>query len=182
MEKKLQKIYLAYYNLLLAENLWQVHYQILSIAFLNEFMKSNVIIDMMIKSVKFKELNIKYKNCDCFLEYTHFKDDLTECQCLCCNKNYQQKFVEKLKEQVFNTHKFSNQHNNKFILLLQKGVYHYQYTDDCKKFNDKSLPEKEDFYSHINIEDITDADYAHAKRVCKDFEMKSLGEYHDLYV
>ena len=44
------------------------------------------------------------------------------------------------------------------------------------------LPEKEDFYNYLNIEDITDADYAHAKRVCKDFEIKHLGEYHDLYV
>ena len=32
------------------------------------------------------------------------------------------------------------------------------------------------------MEDITDADYAHAKRVCKDFEIKNLAEYHDLYV
>ena len=32
------------------------------------------------------------------------------------------------------------------------------------------------------MEDITDADYAHAKRVCKDFEIKNLGEYYDLYV
>ena len=32
------------------------------------------------------------------------------------------------------------------------------------------------------MEDITDADYAHAKRVCKDFEIKKLGQYHDLYV
>ena len=32
------------------------------------------------------------------------------------------------------------------------------------------------------MEDITDADYAHAKRVCKDLEIKNLGEYHDLYV
>ena len=32
------------------------------------------------------------------------------------------------------------------------------------------------------MEDITDADYAHAKRVCKDFGIKKLGEYHDLYV
>ena len=45
-----------------------------------------------------------------------------------------------------------------------------------------SLLEKEDFYSHLNMEDITDADYAHGKRVCKDFEIKNLGEYHDLYV
>ena len=45
-----------------------------------------------------------------------------------------------------------------------------------------SLPEKEDFYSHLNMDNITDSDYAHAKKVCKDFEIKNLGEYHDLYV
>ena len=54
--------------------------------------------------------------------------------------------------------------------------------DDWKKFNATSLPEKEDFYSHLNMEDITDADYTHAKKVCKGFETKKLGEYHDLYV
>ena len=54
--------------------------------------------------------------------------------------------------------------------------------DDWEKRNETSLPEKEDFYSHLNMEDITDADYAHGKRVCKDFEIKNLEEYHDLYV
>ena len=49
--------------------------------------------------------------------------------------------------------------------------------DDREKFNEATLPEKEDYYSHLNI-----ADYAHAKRVCKDFEIKNLGEYHNLYV
>ena len=52
---------------------------------------------------------------------------------------------------------------------------------DLEKFNE-TLPEKEDFYSHLNMEDITDSDYAHIKRVRKDFEIKYLGEYHDLYV
>ena len=37
---------------------------------------------------------------------------------------------------------------------------------------------KKGFYSHLNMEDITDADYVHAKRVCKDFEIKNLEEYH----
>ena len=32
------------------------------------------------------------------------------------------------------------------------------------------------------MEDITDADSIHAKRVCKDFEIKNLGEYHDLFL
>ena len=41
--------------------------------------------------------------------------------------------------------------------------------------------EKEEFYSNLNMEDITDADYMHVKRVCKDFEIKNLGEHHYLY-
>ena len=106
-----------------------------------------------------------------------------ECKCLCYNKNYQHKFEEKLKKQSFNTYKFFNRSNNKkFILLSQKGVYLYEYMDDWEEFNDISLPENEDFYSHLNMEDITDADYALEKRVFNDFEIKNLGEYHDLYV
>ena len=42
------------------------------------------------------------------------------------------------------------------------------------KFNETSLPEKEDSCSHLNVEDITDAGYVHTKRVCKDFEIKHL--------
>ena len=45
--------------------------------------------------------------------------------------------------------------------------------DDLETFNETSLPEKEDFYSHLNIEDI---------RVCKDFEIKNLVKCHDLYL
>ena len=41
---------------------------------------------------------------------------------------------------------------------------------------------KKIFYSHLNMDDITGADYAQSKRVFKDFEMKNLGEYNDLYV
>ena len=65
--------------------------------------------------------------------------------------------------------------------MLGKGVYPYEYMDDWEIFNE-TLPEKEDFYSHFNLEDITDADYAHEKKACKDFEIKKLGEYHDLHV
>ena len=65
--------------------------------------------------------------------------------------------------------------------MLQKDVYLYEYIDDWEKFNNTSLNEKEDFYYHLNMEDITDADYMQAKRICKDFELKNLGEYHDLF-
>ena len=54
--------------------------------------------------------------------------------------------------------------------------------DDWEKFNEILLPEKEKFYSNLNKEDITYSDYMHAKRVCKDNEMKTLTEYRDLYL
>ena len=60
-------------------------------------------------------------------------------KCLCCNKNYQHKFNEKLKEKSLNTYKFFNHNNNKFILSLRKGIYSYEYMDVWKKFNE-TLP------------------------------------------
>ena len=58
MEKKFQKIYLTYYNLMIAQDLWQAHYQILSIIFLKKLIELNVNTKMMIKNVKLAELNI----------------------------------------------------------------------------------------------------------------------------
>ena len=65
-------------------------------------------------------------------------------------------------------------------MLLRKRVHPYEFMDDWEKFNEllTTLPEKEDFYSNLNMEDITGAGYMHGKRVCKDFEIKNLGEYH----
>ena len=54
---------------------------------------------------------------------------------------------------------------------------------DCwEKFNEKSLPSKEDFYINLNMENIDDIDYRHGNNVFKRFELKNLGDYHDLYV
>ena len=65
-------------------------------------------------------------------------------------------------------------------MLLRKGAYPYDYMDDWEKFNETKLPEEEEFHSNLNLEDTTDIDYIQAKRVCKYFEIKNLGEYHDL--
>ena len=54
--------------------------------------------------------------------------------------------------------------------------------DDWENFNETTLPEKEQFHSKLNMEEIIDADYMHGKRVCKDFEIKNLDEYHYLYL
>ena len=56
-----QKIFLTYYNLLIEQDLWEAHYQILAITFLKKFMKLNVNIDTIIKNVKIVELNSKFE-------------------------------------------------------------------------------------------------------------------------
>ena len=55
------------------------------------------------------------------------------------NKAYQYRFDEKLKERFFHTYKFSKNDNNKFILLLGKGVFPFKYMDDWEKSNETSL-------------------------------------------
>ena len=67
-------------------------------------------------------------------------------------------------------------------MLLRKVIYPHEYMDEREKFNETLLPEKEEFCSSLNMDDITDTYYIHAKRVCKDFEIKNVGEYHDLYL
>ena len=54
--------------------------------------------------------------------------------------------------------------------------------DNWERFTKTLLPDKEAFYSNLNMEDITDTDYIHANKVFKEFKLKHLGEYHDLYV
>ena len=64
----------------------------------------------------------KYKDCECCLEYTKVEDDLIEYKCLCCYKNCQETFDEKLKKRSSNTYKIPNHDINEFIFLLQKGI------------------------------------------------------------
>ena len=121
---------------------------------------------------------IKCRGFGCCLEYESVNKNLIKQKGLSCNLNYSKKLNDKLKKKFQNTFKFSNNDINKIILLLRKDLYRYEYLDDWEKFNETTLPEKE----FLNIEDITDADYAHAKRVCKDFEIENVGEYNDLYL
>ena len=92
--------------------------------------------------MKCETCRIKYKYCDCFLEYINFKDDLKEYRCWCCDKNDKKKFDENLKKQFFNTYNICNNDISKFILLLQKRLYPYEYMDDGEKFSEILLPLK----------------------------------------
>ena len=66
--------------------------------------------------------------------------------------------------------------------MLRKGAYPYEYEDTWERFSEISLPSKGDFYSNLNMEDISDIDYRHANNVFKAFKLENLGDYHDLYV
>ena len=54
--------------------------------------------------------------------------------------------------------------------------------DNWERFDETLLPNREPLYSNLNMEDITDTDYTHANKVFKEFKLKNLGEYHDLYI
>ena len=79
---------------------------------------------------------------------------------------------------IYTSQKFKDK---KLDLMSKKGVYPYDFMDSFEKFNEK-LPSKEEFYSILNDEDITDDQYKHAQNVWNTFNLKNMGEYHDLYL
>ena len=70
----------------------------------------------------------------------------------------------------------------KLNLMSQKGVYPYDYMDSFEKFDQTELPDKEHFHSILNDQHITNEEYDHARKVWKAFKIKTMGEYHDLYL
>ena len=72
--------------------------------------------------------------------------------------------------------------DKKLELMSQKGVYPYDYVDSFEKFNESQLPIKKDFCSILNNQHITDEDYHHAQNVWETFNIKTMGDYHDLYL
>ena len=109
-------------------------------------------------------------------------DDILIFRCFKCKKNYKIDFDKKLINKFSSVYDFCKGDINVFFLLLRKGVYPYQYMDSWSRLNEISLPDKKDFYSRLNMENITDIDYRHAMKVFKEFKMNNLGDYHDLHV
>ena len=111
----------------------------------------------------------KCTDCKSRLEYTSARGELLIFNCLKCRKNHKKHFTKYLIKRFANTHEFYDGNTNKFCLMLRKGVNLYEYMDSWKRFDEASLPEKEDYYSNLNMEDITDANCKDAKRLWKDF-------------
>ena len=71
---------------------------------------------------------------------------------------------------------------NQQRLILKKGVYPYEYMDSFERFEETKLPPIDKFYSQLSESNISKEDYEHAKMVWNIFNMRTLGDYHDLYL
>ena len=125
--------------------------------------------------------NNKISDCGSNLDYIKItaerKNEKLVLECYNCKQRYKE-----LIKRFASTYSFCNNDLNKFILLLRKGVYPYEYMDNWERFNETSLPSKESFYNNLNMEDIDDIDYRHANNVFNKFKLNNSGDYHDLYV
>ena len=126
--------------------------------------------------------NNKCADCRSNLDYIKTKNEKLILECYNCKQRYTKKFNKEIIKRFASTYGFCNNDLNKFVLLLRKVVYPYEYADTWERFSEISLPSKEDFYSNLNKEDISDIDYRHANNVFKVFKLENLGDYHDLYV
>ena len=91
--------------------------------------------------------NGKCINCKSYLEFIKVRDSgRLIFECFDCKRRYQKdtddETLKKLKKNFRNTYNFGNKDINKFMLLLRKGVYPYEYMDDWDKFNEQKLPNK----------------------------------------
>ena len=135
--------------------------------------------------------NNKCADCKFNIDYIKTKNEKLILECYNCKQRYRKEFNKELIKRFASIYEFCNNDTtgsssseriNKFVLLLRKDVYPYQYADTWERFSEISLPSKEDFYSNLNMEDISDIDYGHANNVFKVFKLKNLGDYHNLYV
>ena len=117
----------------------------------------------------------KYRvnNCQSELEFKGFKNN----NFLAIAKSVEKitKSINGLIKKFPNTYKFCNNDINKFILLLRKGGYPYEYMDSWGRFNETTLTNKKAFYGKLYLE-------LHPQKVFEELKLENLGDYRDLYV
>ena len=80
---------------------------------------------------------------------------------------------------IYTSEAFSGE---RLALMKAKGVYPYDYMDSFQKFSQTQLPKRDDFYSLLTNEEISESEYAHAQKVWETFGIENMGQYHDLYL
>ena len=85
--------------------------------------------------------NNRCVDCKSCLDYMKTKDEKLILRCFNCKKSYEKDFNKDLIKRFANIYEFCNGDLNKFILLLRKGVYPYEYMNNLERFVETSLPE-----------------------------------------
>ena len=153
------------------------------IKFINSFRFMATSLSKLVDNLTNNIHNDKFIKCKSNLCFVRAMNEKLIFKCIDCEKEHEKEFNKDLGLQRFaNTYKFCDNDINKFIMLLQKGVYRYEYIDEWDKFNEKIIPSKESFYSNLTLENISETDYACANNVFKKFNINNLDEYHDLFV
>ena len=121
--------------------------------------------------------------CEGSCEFTHMDENyVANGKCKDCYSGYSKHQLNK--NSIFDN--FLNlrvsHSDEQFRLLLRKGVYPYEYMSSWDKFEETKLPPKEAFHSNFYMSDISKYDYEHEQKVWKEFYLKILGEYHNLYL
>ena len=102
-------------------------------------------------------------------------------RCKSCTKRSKQS-IDLLKSKFPNTFQLTKGNIKNFISLLKKDGYPYEYMNDWNKFNETELPSIDKFYSNLHLNHLNKEDHKHAQNVWNTFNIKIIGEYHDLYV
>ena len=89
--------------------------------------------------------NYKCTYCKSYLDYISTEEKLLIFNCLKCSKNYKKHFNKDLIRRFANIYKFCEGDINKFILLLRKAVYPYEYMNSWERFDETSLPGKKEY-------------------------------------
>ena len=151
---------------MIAIDLWKANYQTLLITYLE---------------LTIRNANHAWKEKKSECDFIGFKNNRLHNRCKECGKKCSKLINEAIKNFPA-TYQSYKDDLNKFVLLLRKGVYPYEYMDSWEKFNETSIPPKEAYYRKLNEKGIRDADYAHVKKVWEVFKIKDIGDDHDLHV
>ena len=114
------------------------------------------------KCIERKKIRFNY-------EFIGFKNGRLNYKWKECKKSYTKLTDESIKN-FPNLYKFCNSDLNKFFLLLRTDIYPYEYMDSWERFDENTIPPTEAFYSELNLEGISNADYERVKKYEKHFK------------
>ena len=141
-----------------------------SFRFMNQSLSK--LVDYLTIDKKPKNIFSDEFNCGGDLDYVDFKNNHMFFKCFNCNLQFTKEFLYNLTKSSANTYCFVKKEINKFIFLLRKGVYPYEYMTDWNKFEETELPPIDRFYSNLSQSGIIEIDYRHVKRVFRRFKLE----------